>query len=1822
MAANDSLDENLNKRTKELVDKKVEKGQGLQVSQEAVNQLQSLQDAQRSNLNQARTELSGRQQTNDVLNQAGQIVDEVTSDSDSQQQGPQLNPATQQILSKYGYGQPKVQNSQSRDVQVKPNNITVNNYYNTTQTNNVGPLPGRGISMKSPQPSQPNSAGTVKFKSWLGGVLANQQEQSRKRSIIYDRQEENLSKSGNDMLKKIESAGQDIIHNMSPTVIGTTLRSQLQMLLFLFAGTFLAKHFRGFMDIFTKIHDGVKKTLSWFGIGDEGRKLKAAGKGIQADIIAFFGGDPRKDTMGSVFKDLMNEAVSYFHKKLKYMMEERSIAIKNIQFPAIDMGDITNAITSIGGYLSDILAAIMDPKSGLKNSLSHSIGTTGLANSLNANGHGRYTDQLDTFSDNTSYGEAYLTGLKNGHRSYYLARDAVHGNDLRGDAYSTVSQSMDLIGALDDARSRGKIDVARVAAGFERLNKVAESSGYVIVDKEFLTRYYGPGRTASDILNRRIVPVIYKFVRVAKTQADFENEGAGGFVSGVMKASVAQSAVGHFTNDSMLAKMYAVSNMRENAKYGNNIATYALPSETLRSIGTGIDSWANRLTADEYTLKMVPLSDRRPGVRRGGKLLAVMYYKVPKSLLIQIEHAAFGRQGVDSSNASSLNAIRNRIIKSGGGYQAMQTRWEGSDHNDKEQQESVDITKFTQGMTDLNNKILSDSDDLADETRHWNAAWNNTPGVINGAIGQVNGAIRGVVGAVNTAGFTNIHINGPELPGSGSSDKSVRAKRFIDWAHNWEGGFNGGQLKRDKGGYTRWGIAEKGEWPVYAKKHGLDPTVQGLMNASAEQLYEATVDNVARSGFFRVNDESNAYLMAQMTFGGYNGPNKVARALGVGSWQNLPEWFNSQPDQKKAFDTVKALYAEHLSHNTYANGLLRRWAGIQYGGRLILQPGTKSIQTVDSMTKGVSEYGSDYLSSSGSTSTGGSGYVGGTDSAALVNSTGVEQPDSSYSSSGGSVSVSGGVGINIKAPQIPYLKQKSPAEIKKEQEENALRGEAQKVWNSSDWVKDQYKKAGAGYEQFRNWYMKQNKNQRDSYSKGARAYDLAKKYYDLYGKTSDDFKYVYGGNDESGYRQLASTLLGAPESEWPNIVNSIRYNAEYEKSVKSKMTNMQTVKDHDYLFKSDLTFTSHWGPNNSVEKIDNMYSGNLFDNGEDDDDEIHRKESAWYNLVAQGQLGEADKIIAGIRNKRKTNGYFDETLLKSGYTKEQQKEIEADENLKIGLAKSQIMFGDLFGKLNDKLAEITDQFAQLSEEDQAGDKGRQLSYQRGMLVSQMSSLANGVQSLDPNWSASKKRSMMEVNYKIADLNSQQAALEYQKAHIVDEGLDKLNSGELEKYQGFNDSLTDAAVKYSKERSLEIEGQLVDINKKRAELSKDVKKVRDAQEDYVKFHAWAEKGVNLPEDDLLNMKLSEIYNKFGSSGIAAYINAYNKQVGEGRAILWKHGNDETKLTPDERAKIDKLRHRFGDSLDYYNGYSAGQYKASKGKIEKATKKNQELVNEYGEKTGKKGEIVTRRSGEYYEAWIKRINTLKQNGEISSEVAQNSINQANADYNKALSTQFWKDDVAKGGKVSGILKEDTVLTDIHGKTIYDGNGKARRAHKGETIVYDSSGGIHTYKNGKLVATINTAESKKNAMIALYGAQAKLEGTTPEVIQRKMNQAKQEMQIWKDNIAKLGYTSKDSDIALAAAAAHLANGVVNVTISGTISDENAMVDKQVSEENSKKFGNTYDPFWWLKNLPKPPAGGTGGKEKPADILKDWQQSGWGYYVQPQPQNKSGKE
>lgn len=758
-------DKDLEKRTRELAGRR---GGDLADYQAVGNQIQAIQDQRKQNLALERAAMDQDEQSNSMMLQAGEIASMAGS------QDMQVNPQTQQILGKYGLGQPKVQRTQGRSVKVVPNNIVINNNYNTTTTNNVA-----GGSMGSaPRQADP---GQSKFKTWVSNAFAAQKEQSLRRSRDFDRREWSLTKSANKMLRKMESVGKEMMTTFNPKEIGNSVGGQFKTLLMLFGVTFLAKHWTKVLKAITWVGEKIKGGLDYFGVGVDGNSLARMGKGFRADFISFFGGDVRKgDTVGTALMRVGKDLIDYLKMKLDHGFEERGAAMKAIKFPDIDLSNIGLTLSSMAGYLGNILTAMVDPKKGIQNALKTNISTQGIKSSNAAMQRDMY-NEYTTLAKNTDAGDlAAVVANRNGQKKYSLMKGALDSSgNLTSSVSGQISQGRDIMGAYRDAASTGKIDTARVAAGFSRMEDYATKNGGVTVDRDFIQQMFGSD-AGKLIRSGMISTVRMKAIRVPKTEEDYAGENAKSFGGATTQMAITDNianAMGASGAPGFLAKSVANSG---NTKFRHSLPGYVLGGGIAGAVlgNTGplgyfrgeIANAYNRATANGYKYKLVPYDDPHPGEG------FYDFYSLSPEAIRYLASRIYRVKSFKEQSIAALGQIQNSLLRRAGGVQAASAKWSRAGKDPKTMFD-VNINEYSKDFQEFENLHNSN---LAEENAFWanssmGAIENNSKRLgnsivdgINTGIGYANrgfNMIGGFVGSLSTNQHDSAGARWGTMPG-------------------------------------------------------------------------------------------------------------------------------------------------------------------------------------------------------------------------------------------------------------------------------------------------------------------------------------------------------------------------------------------------------------------------------------------------------------------------------------------------------------------------------------------------------------------------------------------------------------------------------------------------------------------------------------------------------------------------------------------------------------------------------------------------------------------------------------------------------------------------------------------------------------------------------------------------------------------------------------------------------------------------------------------------------------------------------------------------
>ena len=543
----------LDEKTRKLSAGRIEDGKEHAAYQETQQQLLAIQAEQQQNLAVARAESKASFENNQTLAQAAELGAVSVAEAEQAaaagaQAGAQLNPATQQILSKYGAGQPKFQRSQSHSQQVTKQNITINNNITSNTTNDVkvpanigGPLQGRPVQFKDPSTAGGGSVG--KFKTWISAAFARQNEEGARRDREYRSRESSLTKSANKMMKKLEDIGKTIGTRMDPRKIGSTWQSQLKTLLFLFGFGYLTSNWTKILTQIASIEKWFKEDFAgFFGIG----KKDGEESGLKKMIRGLLGGKEGEGVFEMLGKLLFKgdeSLLGYMKLWLKNAMEERAKAVKLVKFPQLDMDDVIGSIGKIGEYLGDVISALVSGAEGAKRHINTQIGLAAnrgalqyMQNDDKTRSTTKVTANIDGRTQTVSADkgiEALFKDKETGKREHRgLTRYSLDSNgELTGSTESTYAQSVHLQSAYVDAiRGEKAFNTADVARGIERLYNAAkkkkEAEGHGIpIAEGFLDTL---SKDLVDKLTRegKLKKVPYHRVVRKKTDEDYAIEDA------------------------------------------------------------------------------------------------------------------------------------------------------------------------------------------------------------------------------------------------------------------------------------------------------------------------------------------------------------------------------------------------------------------------------------------------------------------------------------------------------------------------------------------------------------------------------------------------------------------------------------------------------------------------------------------------------------------------------------------------------------------------------------------------------------------------------------------------------------------------------------------------------------------------------------------------------------------------------------------------------------------------------------------------------------------------------------------------------------------------------------------------------------------------------------------------------------------------------------------------------------------------------------------------------------------------------------------------
>ena len=553
--------EDIEKKVRKMSSQKPEDGKDLQQLQEAQNQIVQINAERQGNLQMARLENNANAANNETMSQAVEMASlGGLGGAAVQQQVQAMNPQTQAVLGKYGLGQPRVQRSSSRNVQVTPQKITINNNTTNTTTNNVavpaanigGPVQGRTLAIKQDE-SQ------ARFKTWISNAFAKQNQQAAVREKEYQRREWSLTRSTNKLMKHLSDLGKSVSERLNPQKLASSVGNQFRTILFLFGTTFLAKNWEKVIEYGAKIENFL------FGARGEGINGERGKSGLSKMLISAFGGDPNneKSTVLNSLKDLFYTgdekrpgAFDYLFLKIKNYFSEGAEAVKNLELPKIDTDDLLGSLKNIVGYLGNVMSALFTGAEGLKKGIDNQVKEVSKNSKYGLTSDGKkdlswINDRKDvneklgnfyTQDFRESYGnlkgyedlvdsKGRLTDIARGDiihsrdkdaNNYVRYIDVNESGELTGTIGSTFRASNAVSSMLSDKETVNTVGVTSLLGDIEKAvdnnEKSGDKKGIAIESSEFLTK---TGLTLDDIdeLKKRgdITEGTFKYVLEPKT---------------------------------------------------------------------------------------------------------------------------------------------------------------------------------------------------------------------------------------------------------------------------------------------------------------------------------------------------------------------------------------------------------------------------------------------------------------------------------------------------------------------------------------------------------------------------------------------------------------------------------------------------------------------------------------------------------------------------------------------------------------------------------------------------------------------------------------------------------------------------------------------------------------------------------------------------------------------------------------------------------------------------------------------------------------------------------------------------------------------------------------------------------------------------------------------------------------------------------------------------------------------------------------------------------------------------------------------------------
>lgn len=549
------LDSERDRRVRELLSDQSNKKDQLAVINQAQSEIGDIQSELRNHLAMEQAQDQSRLQEDQTISQAAQGMMEMEGGDQLQGQVSAMNPQTQAALGKFGVKPGKTQNtsrnqSSGRSVtqtgavtNIKTENIT-NNHTDIRVTQPTIPMSQPTISVQ-PQKKEDN---TSKFKAWLSGMFAKQQNEAEIQRKEYRKKEWNLGRTTSRLMKRIADATSGLSSRLDPKNMTSTLGGQLKWLLLIFGATMMSKFWKPTMKFLANLEGGFRAVFG-LPMNDDLRQASSGTLSVIDQIKDFIGiKKGENDTLiGGIGKVFM-EGIDKLIDKLKFWFEDRASALKEVEFPNIETPDFG----PLGKVMAPIMEGLTDTFKGLTQYIGDLItvamgGSKGrvkvAARKISRQAQDVFTD---TTGKQTSAGDSGL--VKGKGRDYMKDSDYDTFGNLKSNASSTQAMSRSLVSMFND--KSGKAHTAEIGTGVGQLFNVAKRNGQVVIDPELLGYL---GLTQADVValqrNKQLRQDKYRIIGVKPTTDAQRRElgaytGNGGFWTGGVAGTAAGAWAG------------------------------------------------------------------------------------------------------------------------------------------------------------------------------------------------------------------------------------------------------------------------------------------------------------------------------------------------------------------------------------------------------------------------------------------------------------------------------------------------------------------------------------------------------------------------------------------------------------------------------------------------------------------------------------------------------------------------------------------------------------------------------------------------------------------------------------------------------------------------------------------------------------------------------------------------------------------------------------------------------------------------------------------------------------------------------------------------------------------------------------------------------------------------------------------------------------------------------------------------------------------------------------------------------------------------------